>query len=59
MEQAGFRSVTGQRIERSHAIAGNWIFVHGTFDVEDGEVNRDFKGSDHYPVVALVRPQLG
>lgn len=61
MEQAGFRSVTGQRIERSHAIAMalDWIFVRGPFDVEDGKVNRDFKGSDHYPVVAVVRAQRG
>lgn len=58
MEQAGFRSVTGQRIERSHAIAMalDWIFVRGSFDVTEGSVNRDFKGSDHYPVVALIGP---
>ncbi|MGA8030055.1 MAG: endonuclease/exonuclease/phosphatase family protein [Bryobacteraceae bacterium] len=57
LEREGFRSATGERIERTHAIAMalDWIFARGPIRLEGGEVRRDFKGSDHYPVyVQLV-----
>jgi endonuclease/exonuclease/phosphatase family metal-dependent hydrolase len=54
LEHAGFRSATGERIERTHTIAMalDWIFVRGPITVEDGRVRRDVRGSDHYPVYA-------
>lgn len=54
MEQRGFRSATGERVERTHVIAMalDWIFVRGPLRVNAGEVRRDFHGSDHYPVYA-------
>lgn len=54
LEHAGFRSATGERIERTHTIAMalDWIFARGTVKLEEGKVRRDFKGSDHYPVYA-------
>lgn len=54
LEREGFQSATGQRIERTHAIAMalDWIFVKGPVKIEDGQVRRDFKGSDHYPIYA-------
>lgn len=54
LEREGFQSATGQRIERTHAIAMalDWIFVKGPVRIEDGKVRRDFRGSDHYPIYA-------
>ena len=53
LERAGFRSATGDQMERTHAIAMtlDWIFGRGV-RVEGGSVRRDLKGSDHYPVYA-------
>ncbi len=53
LEQAGFRSATGEHIERTHTIvmALDWIFARGV-KIEDGTVRRDLKGSDHYPLYA-------
>ncbi len=54
LERDGFRSSTGERIERSHTIAMalDWIFVRGPLHWESGAVRKDWKGSDHYPVYA-------
>ncbi len=59
LEREGFRSATGERIERTHAIAMalDWIFVRGPIAIEDGRVNRDFRGSDHYPIYAALAAQ--
>jgi endonuclease/exonuclease/phosphatase family metal-dependent hydrolase len=56
LERAGLHSATGERIERTHAIAMalDWIFVRGPIRIENGEVRRDLRGSDHYPVYAQV-----
>jgi endonuclease/exonuclease/phosphatase family metal-dependent hydrolase len=56
LENAGFRSATGERIDRTHkiAMALDWIFVKGPVKLQDGQVRRDFKGSDHYPVYARL-----
>jgi len=56
LERAGFHSAIGERIERTHAIAMalDWIFVKGTVKIEEGKVRRDLKGSDHYPIYALL-----
>ncbi len=55
LEREGFRSATGERIERTHAIAMalDWIFARGV-KLENGEVRKDFKGSDHYPIYARL-----
>lgn len=55
LEHAGFRSATGERIERTHAIAMSldWIFARGV-RLEGGRVRRDLKGSDHYPLYAQL-----
>jgi endonuclease/exonuclease/phosphatase family metal-dependent hydrolase len=56
LERAGFHSSTGERIERSHkiAMALDWIFVRGPLRFESGQVLKDIKGSDHYPVYAKL-----
>lgn len=53
LERAGFRSATGDRVERTHEImmALDWIFARGV-KIEQGHVRRDLKGSDHYPIYA-------
>ena len=52
LEQQGFHSATGEKIERTHTIAMalDWIFARGPVKLGEGAVRRDFKGSDHYPV---------
>lgn len=52
LEKAGFHSATGEKIERTHAIAMalDWIFTRGPVKIEEGQVRRDLHGSDHYPV---------
>jgi endonuclease/exonuclease/phosphatase family metal-dependent hydrolase len=59
LEKAGFRSATGERIERSHriAMALDWIFARGPVRLSGGEVRRDFRGSDHYPVLASLESE--
>ncbi|SRR5579884_2625176 len=59
LEREGFRSATGERIERTHSIAMalDWIFVRGPVQIEDGRVRRDLRGSDHYPVYAEIVAQ--
>ncbi len=54
LEAEGFHSATGERIKRTHAIAMalDWIFARGPVKIEDGRVQRNFKGSDHYPIYA-------
>lgn len=56
LERAGFRSATGERIERTHTIAMalDWLFARGSVKLEGGAVRRDIKGSDHYPVYARL-----
>jgi endonuclease/exonuclease/phosphatase (EEP) superfamily protein YafD len=56
LERAGFHSSTGERIERSHkiAMALDWIFVRGPLKFEAGQVLKNVKGSDHYPVYAKL-----
>jgi endonuclease/exonuclease/phosphatase family metal-dependent hydrolase len=56
LERAGFRSATGEQIERTHVIAMalDWIFARGV-KIEEGMVRRDLAGSDHYPLYADVK----
>lgn len=56
IERAGFENSTGERIERTHAIAMalDWIFAKGSVKIEGGTVRRNFKGSDHYPIYARL-----
>ncbi len=56
LEAAGFHSALGERIERTHRIAMSldWLFAKGSVGIADGEVRRDVKGSDHYPVYATL-----
>lgn len=57
LERAGFRSATGERIERTHAIAMalDWIFARGPVQLTGGEVDKSAKGSDHYPLYATLK----
>ncbi|HEY7306395.1 MAG TPA: O-antigen ligase family protein [Bryobacteraceae bacterium] len=59
LEQAGFHSATGEKIERTHTIAMalDWIFARGPISVKSGRVRRDMNGSDHYPVYAELIAQ--
>jgi endonuclease/exonuclease/phosphatase family metal-dependent hydrolase len=59
LENEGFHSALGERIERTHAIAMalDWIFVRGPFQWSNGAVRRDLKGSDHYPLYATLTPK--
>ena len=59
LEAAGFKSATGERIERTHVIAMalDWIFARGPVKIEEGSVRKAFKGSDHYPVYAELRAE--
>ncbi len=59
LERAGFKSVLGERIERTHAIAMtlDWIFVKGPIDIKSGVVRKDVRGSDHYPIYAQLSTQ--
>ncbi|MBV8553561.1 MAG: endonuclease/exonuclease/phosphatase family protein [Acidobacteriaceae bacterium] len=54
LQKQGFESATGTRVERTHAIAMSldWIFASGAVRLDEGQVRRNFKGSDHYPVYA-------
>jgi endonuclease/exonuclease/phosphatase family metal-dependent hydrolase len=58
LEQLGFHSALGSRIERTHkiAMALDWIFVRGPFTLEDGTVDKSAQGSDHYPVSVRLHP---
>ena len=57
LERAGFHSVLGEKVVRTHAIAMSldWIFVNETMQTSGGQVHKEFKGSDHYPVCASIR----
>lgn len=59
LERAGFHSAMGSQIERTHAIAMalDWIFAKGDVRFSQGEVRRDLKGSDHYPLFAKLTAQ--
>jgi endonuclease/exonuclease/phosphatase family metal-dependent hydrolase len=52
LQQLGFQSALGQKVQRTHVIAMalDWIFVRGPFAWQQGAVRHDFKGSDHYPI---------
>lgn len=57
LQRKGFRSVLGEKIERTHVIIGyfDWIFYRGPWKVEDARVMRGSHASDHDPVVAQLR----
>jgi endonuclease/exonuclease/phosphatase family metal-dependent hydrolase len=56
LQEAGFRSVFGDKRVRTHFILGelDWIFVRGSIETEHQQVLR-VPGSDHYPVSVDVR----
>lgn len=56
LQRMGFHSCLGDRIERTHAImmALDWIFAKGPLIVQNGSVRKDSKGSDHYPICAVL-----
>jgi endonuclease/exonuclease/phosphatase family metal-dependent hydrolase len=56
LEQQGFHSVLGEKIERTHVIIGyfDWIFYRGPWKVTSGKVVRESHASDHDPVVAAL-----
>lgn len=56
LENAGFRSVLGQRVERTHTIAFalDWIFFRGAVQARAGGLEKSWKGSDHYALRAEI-----
>ncbi|HEX4164188.1 MAG TPA: endonuclease/exonuclease/phosphatase family protein [Bryobacteraceae bacterium] len=54
LQQDGYHSALGERIERTHRIAMSldWLFASGPAQWENGSVRRDSEGSDHFPVYA-------
>ncbi|HXR76889.1 MAG TPA: endonuclease/exonuclease/phosphatase family protein [Bryobacteraceae bacterium] len=54
LEQAGFHSVLGQKVERTHVILGSldWIFIRGPWPAPDGKIVRGTHASDHDEVIA-------
>lgn len=59
LETKGFHSILGNRVERTHVIAGylDWIFYRGLSRVTEGEVVRGTRASDHDPVLAKLKAQ--
>jgi endonuclease/exonuclease/phosphatase family metal-dependent hydrolase len=56
LENAGFRSVLGQRVERTHTVAFalDWIFFRGAVQARAGALEKSWKGSDHYALRAEI-----
>jgi endonuclease/exonuclease/phosphatase family metal-dependent hydrolase len=56
LREAGFRSVFGDRRERTHVILGelDWVFARGSIEFEQGRVLH-VPGSDHYPITVDLR----
>jgi endonuclease/exonuclease/phosphatase family metal-dependent hydrolase len=54
LERAGFHSVLGEKVERTHVIIGSldWIFFRGPWSAQHGEVVRGAHASDHDLVMA-------
>jgi len=52
----GWRNAFGDRTPRTHAIFGNldWIVTRGPIETRDARVVRGSRGSDHFPVAALL-----
>ena len=61
LERENFRSVLGERLQRTHVIIGvlDWIFVRAPFTIENGSVLRGTHGSDHDLVQAVLVPASG
>jgi endonuclease/exonuclease/phosphatase family metal-dependent hydrolase len=59
LEAKGFHSVLGERVERTHVIAGylDWIFYRGPWGVEEGKVVRGTHASDHDALLADLTRQ--
>lgn len=59
LEQAGFQSALGQRIERTHTImmSLDWLFARGPVTWGSGAVEQTLQGSDHYPIAAALIQQ--
>jgi len=57
LKKEGFQNSTGDRIERTHELAGSldWILARGPLKLEAGKVLRDISGSDHYPISATLK----
>jgi endonuclease/exonuclease/phosphatase family metal-dependent hydrolase len=58
LERENFRSVLGERLQRTHIIIGvlDWIFVRGPFTIESGSVVRGTHASDHDLVQGMLVP---
>ncbi|HLH04732.1 MAG TPA: endonuclease/exonuclease/phosphatase family protein [Bryobacteraceae bacterium] len=56
LEAAGFQSAMGEHIERTHRImmALDWIFAKGPVRISDGAIEHGARGSDHYPLCAIL-----
>jgi endonuclease/exonuclease/phosphatase family metal-dependent hydrolase/tetratricopeptide (TPR) repeat protein len=58
LEGQGFRSVLGEKVERTHVLIGwlDWIFYRGPWQVERGMVVRGTHASDHDAILAELAP---
>lgn len=54
LEKAGFHSVFGEKVKRTHVIIGSldWIFFRGPWSVQNAEMVRGTHASDHDEVMA-------
>ena len=54
LEKAGFHSVFGEKVMRTHVIIGSldWIFFRGPWSVQNAEIVRGTHASDHDEVMA-------
>ena len=55
LQERGFQSALGERVERTHKIAMSldWLFVRGPVACSEGRVVRETRGSDHYAITAV------
>ncbi|MGH9558138.1 MAG: endonuclease/exonuclease/phosphatase family protein [Bryobacteraceae bacterium] len=56
LQAAGFRSAFPDGAPRTHRIEGklDWLLVRGPARIEDAMVDRNARGSDHFPIFARI-----
>jgi endonuclease/exonuclease/phosphatase family metal-dependent hydrolase len=56
LQSRGFQSALGQRVERSHKIifALDWLYAKAPLRWDEGDVRKEMKASDHYPVAGIL-----
>lgn len=56
LQKAGWTSCFGDQVVRTHHIIGwvDWVFVRGPVTCEEAVVQREAKGSDHFPIAVKL-----